>query len=297
MAVGYGTGATFYSDAELGRYRISWGAVFAGVVVALVTLLALNLLGLSIGLGVLNPAAEQRFAAVGIGAGVWMILSTVISLFVGGWVAARMAGLVSPLRGIMHGIVMWSLVTLISFYLMTSTVGSLISGAASAIGQGVSAVATSITQVAPQPGQTIGQAVPGGVLNDAQNMIALSRRATNKPAAQRELNQALTVLFSKGDNLTAADRSQVADVLVAYTNMNRTEANRRVDQWVTQFQRSRTQVAQTAQQVTDTLSKAALWGFAAMILGAAASGFGGWLGARYQLEPLAPPAEPKERGA
>jgi hypothetical protein len=51
--------------------RISWGAVFAGVVVATAVQVLLTLLGVAIGLGTVNPMREQNpFAGIGVGTGI-----------------------------------------------------------------------------------------------------------------------------------------------------------------------------------------------------------------------------------
>ncbi|MCL5237856.1 MAG: hypothetical protein M1353_08420 [Nitrospirae bacterium] len=84
--------------------RISWGAIFAGTIVALVIELTLSLLGMGIGLGVVNPATETNpLGGVGTGAGIWLAVSTLISLFAGGWVASRLAGFPRSSTGILHG--------------------------------------------------------------------------------------------------------------------------------------------------------------------------------------------------
>ncbi|RYY08132.1 MAG: hypothetical protein EOO36_24060, partial [Cytophagaceae bacterium] len=56
------------------RKRISWGAIFAGTVLAIVLQLALSLLGLGIGLGTIDPLTEQNpMAGIGTGAAIWWI--------------------------------------------------------------------------------------------------------------------------------------------------------------------------------------------------------------------------------
>ncbi len=125
--------------------RISWGAIFAGTIVALVIELALSLLGMGVGLGIINPATEENpLGGVGAGAGIWLAISTLIALFAGGWVAARLAGFPRRMNGVLHGIVVWGVVTLFSFYLMTTTVGALISGVAGVVGKGVSLIGSGI---------------------------------------------------------------------------------------------------------------------------------------------------------
>ncbi|MBI5492661.1 MAG: hypothetical protein HY893_06995 [Deltaproteobacteria bacterium] len=134
MAVEYRTTTVGEGIESIVNYRISWGAIFAGTVVALVVQVGLSLLGM--GIRAIQPAA----GGIGAIAGVWLLLSSIISLFVGGWVATRMSGVLLPVEGILHGLVIWGLSTLVTFYLMTSAFGSLISSAAGALGMGFTAM-------------------------------------------------------------------------------------------------------------------------------------------------------------
>lgn len=111
--------------------RISWGAIFAGAIIALVTQLALSLLGASMGLGTGDPAAEgQAFAGIDTAAGVWMAISSIVALLVGGYVASRLAGMPDRTDGVLHGIVTWGLVTLAAAFFTTVTLGGMLDPAA-----------------------------------------------------------------------------------------------------------------------------------------------------------------------
>jgi hypothetical protein len=106
--------------------RISWGAIFAGTFVAVIVQITLSLLGLAIGLGVINPGqGENLTESLGTGAAIWWIVSTLIALFIGGWVAAHFAGVVRHLDGALHGLVTWSLAMLIVFMMIGSTVSAI----------------------------------------------------------------------------------------------------------------------------------------------------------------------------
>ena len=76
--------------------RVSWGAVLAGVVVALVAQLILNMIGIGIGAATLDPAgaADQNPSARGfsIGAAVWWTVSGIVAALVGGFAAGRLSG-------------------------------------------------------------------------------------------------------------------------------------------------------------------------------------------------------------
>jgi len=69
--------------------RVSWGAVLAGVVVALVAHLILNMIGIGIGASTLEPtagaAANPSPSSFSIGAGVWWTISGIIASLAGGY--------------------------------------------------------------------------------------------------------------------------------------------------------------------------------------------------------------------
>ncbi|RYD83921.1 MAG: PhnA-like protein, partial [Verrucomicrobiaceae bacterium] len=90
--------------------RVSWGAIFAGALFALATQVVLTLLGLSIGLATIDPASGSTPAGstLGMGAGIWMLVSTIISLFLGGYIAGRLAG---TFNGWIHGLITWAACT------------------------------------------------------------------------------------------------------------------------------------------------------------------------------------------
>jgi hypothetical protein len=142
--------------------RLSWGAVLAGAVIALIFQLALNLLGVSVGATTLIPEYGEEApepGEVASGALVWVAVSSLISLFVGGWLAARFAGIPDNVDGMLHGLMVWGVVTLITFFLVTTTIGRMISG-----------ISTLINRVLQMVGRTA-QGVAQGVSNVAQGVV------------------------------------------------------------------------------------------------------------------------------
>ena len=134
--------------------RISWGAVIAGAVVALTIGLMLNALGAGVGATTVDAAAHDSpsAASFGIGAGIWLLISNLIGLAVGGYVAARLSGTADSTDGTLHGFAVWGTTFLISAVLLgnlvsgiastaTNGVSSLLGGAASGAGSAASAVA------------------------------------------------------------------------------------------------------------------------------------------------------------
>lgn len=74
--------------------RISWAAVIGGVILAVAVQLLLSLLGAGIGLGTVgtNAGSTPTASNLGIGAGIWWVVSNCIALAAGGYVAAGSPG-------------------------------------------------------------------------------------------------------------------------------------------------------------------------------------------------------------
>ncbi len=77
---------------------VSWSAVFAGATVGSSPRFILNMLGLGIGLSTVDPLGDGTPAAssLGIGAGLWFVLSGILAAGAGGYFAGRLSGKPSP---------------------------------------------------------------------------------------------------------------------------------------------------------------------------------------------------------
>ncbi|MEX2141414.1 MAG: hypothetical protein WD894_19265 [Pirellulales bacterium] len=87
--------------------RVSWGAIFAGGAMALATFLLLTLLGGSIGLSIRDEVNADTFGTT---ASIWAIASTIIALFVGGYITSQCTVGENPTESVVHGIIMWAVV-------------------------------------------------------------------------------------------------------------------------------------------------------------------------------------------
>src|SRR5947207_1369238 len=86
--------------------RISWGALFSGIFVAIAAQISLTLLGSGIGLAAANPTTQPG-TGMAIGAGIWWVITSLVSLFLGGWVAAQLSGSHHRFIGLWHGATTW----------------------------------------------------------------------------------------------------------------------------------------------------------------------------------------------
>jgi hypothetical protein len=99
------------------RSRISWGAIFAGAMVALALYFLLTLLGGAIGLSISGRIQADK---IGNGAALWAIAVTLVSLFVGGCVASQCTVGETKNEAILYGVVVWGVVFGILLFLTAS---------------------------------------------------------------------------------------------------------------------------------------------------------------------------------
>jgi hypothetical protein len=154
--------------------RISWGAIFAGAIIALATQLVLTLIGTAVGLATLNPATGQNPSGttLGIGAGVWLVISSLVSLCLGGYIAGRLGG---TFNGWLHGLATWATVTMFTILLLTTAAGGLI-GTASGL---ASFAVDKSDKVSPSQ-------LPPAVQQQIDQLMAQARASADQAAARAQ---------------------------------------------------------------------------------------------------------------
>lgn len=293
--------------------RISWGAVFGGLAIALVVQLMLSLLGIGVGMGTVDPMEESNpLAGLGTGAMIWGIVSMLIALFTGGLVAGRLAGIPKTIDSILHGLITFSLFTLVTSYLIASTAGTVISGAGGIAKQTLTLAAQG-TGVASR--EVIEKITKNGIdlskiKEEAKTVLEqtgkpeldpdrLSERAqqgaedmAQQNMARSEPDEIINQLF--GDATKEIDREAVVNVIVARTDMSREEANRVADNWIQMYQDTRReyeelkakaeqQARETGQAVATAVSRAGIFLFIGLIFGAIVAAVGGKLGEPHDI--------------
>jgi hypothetical protein len=288
--------------------RISWGAVFAGLIIALVTQLVLSLLGIGIGMGSIEPLRESNpFTGLGTGALVWWVVSILISLFLGGLTAGRLAGIPRASDSMLHGLLTFSMFTLVMFYLITTTVGSIVSGVGGIVGQTLSYAGQGVAMAANKAAQEITKS--GVDLSDIKREANSLLMQTGKPAlnpdrlkkqagqtaqnAAQNPQDAGTDISSMIDQIfnsdKGIDRDAIVNVIVARTNMSHAEAEKAADNWIQTYNNAKAkfdklkhdaemQARKTGDVIAASISKAAIFSFIGLLLGAISAAVGGRVG-------------------
>jgi hypothetical protein len=137
--------------------QVRWGPIIAGLVLALSTQLVLSALGVAVGAGAIGDSGAPRteVPSVGTNIGIWSIISLLISLFVGGWAAARTAGRMSRNTALLNGAILWASTLALSAWLLSSGVSGAFGVAASNTDTIVSQARQTLpTTTNPTTGQT-----------------------------------------------------------------------------------------------------------------------------------------------
>jgi polyhydroxyalkanoate synthesis regulator phasin len=267
--------------------RMSWGAVLAGAVVALSVQLLLSLLGLGIGLAAVDPAAGDTVSASGFGiaTGVFYAIVTLLSLFAGGWVAGRLAGMPVRTDGLLHGLVTWSVAMLLLLYVVTTSVGALLSGTLGVVGNTLQAAGQGMQAAAGAAAQSdIGEQAMNAIEQQAQQLLGQAQQATNAQDTSGLLQQVMAI--AQG-GVSDQEQQRIVDQIVQRTGVTREEAAAQLQQLQTQYQEAAAaaeeQARQAAQAASETVSQGAFWSFVALLCGAIAAAVGGLVGTPRDL--------------
>jgi hypothetical protein len=266
---------------------VSWGAVLAGVMVALVVQLILNLLGLGVGASTLDPAGGDNPSVVtfSIGAALWWGLSGIIAALAGGYTAGRLAGQPKESSGAWHGLTAWALTTLVVFYLLTTTIGGILGGAFQTLGTAASGAAKTVGATA----ETAVQAAAPALSRATDPFAGIERSIReasggNDPAVLRDAAISAVRAAITGDPQQAQDaRERAAQAIAKAQGVPIEQARTQVTEYEQQYRQvidqAKRQATAAAEAAASTTASGALFGAIALILGGIAAWFGGRVGA------------------
>ncbi len=163
-----------------GLPRLSWGSVIAGVILSSIVYLIMSVLGTAIGASLLSPLSQPNpLHGFGFGSGVWVIVTTVLAVFIGSYFAGRCA----PVLGWLHGLLSWAVMTLLIVFGMTSLIG----GAVSTVGS-VAATSAQVGVTAANQSNT-DPSVVNSAKQQLQAAVASAASAASSPEAQQDARE------------------------------------------------------------------------------------------------------------
>ena len=251
-------------------FRMSWGAVFAGLVIATALQLVLSTLGAAIGLAAFDPGSSAK--AFGVGTALWAVLSLLLSLFLGGSTTGRLAGRLSRTDAFLHGALLWALSTLLTIWLLSRGVGAIAGTAFSALGNVAGAATSAVASGATGAVSAAAGAAAGGdndvnlrqQLNEllrqtgdpalrpdslAADAKAAGQTATRGPADNGAAAQDIEALVR--DRARNIDRNDIVNIIAQRTGRSRAESEQLADRVTQAATDARGRLSQTAQNVRE----------------------------------------------
>src|SRR5215471_16525064 len=285
-AAGSGTSAPYWGN----RSRISWGAVFAGAVVAVATTILLSVLGAAMGAGSIHAldATATDLSNYGTGAAIWEIINLALSMAFGGYVTSRLSGTHSHLDGELHGVTMWGIAVLLGSVLLAHA----LSGLLGLVGPGVGSV---VSRTVGGPGAVSGVVsgvVPSGLNPQAEidrMQQSLSNSGDPTTMTREQIGAEIAALVRNNISsgiLSDPDRTRLANLVAAQSGVTREEATRRVTRLEDDAKARLAQVEQKARVAADEVARstatAARALFTALVVGLLSALIGAWLGTRHK---------------
>lgn len=163
------------------KSSLSWGAIAAGVVTALMTAMVLSLLFIGLGFSSFDVHSQNAGDHSGWALGLGSILLMLISLFAGSY----LSGLLSGKHGLAHGFLTWATLSLVALLFS----------------------AMAITSALQFSGSLIGGAFNAGSTAISNNDVSISGQDINK-----QVNQSLKQ-YGLSDDFLASYRSQLSTAL------------------------------------------------------------------------------------
>ena len=241
---------------------ISWAAVAAGAIVSCALTFVVIAFGVGLGLSVVSPWGGAGVSATTfkIGTGLYLVVIAMLSSSIGGYIAGRLRsrwiGVHSDevyFRDTAHGFVAWAFATVLGAILLASPASTLFGGAATGATQGA---ASSAGRSGPMDGYVdmLLRSDPGAAQNTGQN-------SGNAPDSRGEMTRLLTASLRNGGDLKPADREYISKVVAARSGLSQPDAEKRVNEVVTQAKTDIDAARKAAAQL-------AFWLTASLLIGA-----------------------------
>jgi hypothetical protein len=239
-------------------WTINWAAVAAGTFANAALTLLLLAFGAGMGFSSISPWSGSGVSTTtfSIGIGLWLIVMAMLASTIGGYLTGRLRARWSGVHGdevffrdTAHGFMSWACAVVLSAAVLGTAATTIVSGATAGLAQR-------------------NDGGPAAVYVDELFRPAAGAPAANQatadPATRAEVTRLLARSFRDKADLTAADRSYLAQVVAARTGLAQADADKRVNDVLAQAKSDLDKARSAA-------AKLSLWLTAALFAGALAA--------------------------
>jgi hypothetical protein len=231
--------------------------------------------GAGLGLSAVSPWSNSGISASTFktGTGIYLVIVAVMSSAVGGYLAARLrskwVGAHAHevfFRDTAHGFVAWAFATLLSASALSSVTGYLANGTAASVAGTASSANRSVNPAEVYVDKLFRPAQPASAplsSPGAGNNLA-TPSGTSPNQSRAEVQRLWSASFQDNQDLSTTDKIYVAQVVAARTGMSQADAEKRVNDVITEAKSA-------ADDARKGAAKLSFWLTAAMLFGAFAA--------------------------
>jgi len=269
------------------RLGFGWGAVLAGLTIAIALNVFFAEIGLWMNLGIIDRQSSGG-AILAVNAIAWVVTG-LVALYAGAWVAGRMASARTAVEGSLHGLAVWGAGAVVMLLLAFSAAGAIGGGMVALVGQGLQG-AGELAEVAAPSWEGIREELDGAL--SAEGSAA---GADTRIRDQSRLLELAGRHFSlESDAVSPAEREELVGLIAARTDISKSAAEQTLAQWdsvwngtVERYEAAQAEALEAAETARRGAMAAAAWAAVAMLLSAGAAYVGGAHGAQCRLRLLA----------
>jgi len=263
----------------------SWAAIIAGAVVAVAASLILLALGSGLGFAAVSPWADHGVSAATftVTTAIWLIVTQWISAGLGGYLTGRLRtrwiGTHSHevfFRDTAHGLVTWAVATIVAAALVGASVLSMAGGAIH-----IASAAASASAQGMMSGASASMASYG--TDKLFRSVASTDGARSVQDLRVEAGHIIANAMSAG-SVPDADRTYLANLIVAKTGLSQADAQTRVDEWVSMGMEAETKAKATADAARKAASQASIYTALSLLIGAFIASISAALGGQRRDE-------------
>jgi hypothetical protein len=151
--------------------RVSWGAIWAGVMIALGMEVLFAFFGTFIGFGMYNYQSANPWGGISAWTTIWYLVTAGWSMFFGAWCAARLSGNPTREAGILHGVSTWGLAALATMLIVAVGAWAILREGIGVLTTATIAGLPAVTPAAQQAGAVANQVRGGGPMAQATASI------------------------------------------------------------------------------------------------------------------------------
>lgn len=300
LALNHGLSGSLTDHTKSLNSAVSWSAIAAGAAAAASLSLILLILGVGLGLSTVSPWTREGVSATtfGVSTILWLTLTQLLASAMGGYLAGRLRtkwpGVHSDevyFRDTAHGFLAWAVASLATAALLTSVIGSILSGGVQVGAAMVGGVANTASSIA---GNTA-SSTPNAQVNDGGSIAyfvdslfrpdsaaasttgatgsVVATEATERTAARETVEVGRIFMnVSRSEPLPVDDIRYVGQIVAQRSGLSQQDAEKRVAAVYAKVQAkvpdAEVATREAADKARNPSSYSALWLFVSLLVGA-----------------------------